>query len=121
MFGCDERGGRRYVLGDLRGNDFAGTAPGREGVEDDDLVILDGGLKFGLAVSPYVSICSMMNKSVQKLRPTYLARLWTPILTAVDLNPLKKFCLVRRLLVDVDLIVCAVSFDDRTKADIQVL
>jgi hypothetical protein len=40
------------VLDYLRGNDFAGTAPGREGVEDDDLVILDGGLEFGFAVSP---------------------------------------------------------------------
>jgi hypothetical protein len=56
-----------------------------------------------------------------KTRRTYLERLWTPILTAVDLNPLKKFCFVRRLLVDVDLIVCAVSFDDCTKSDIQVL
>ena len=44
------------VLDDLRGDDFAGTAPGREGVEDDDLVILDGGLEFGLAVCLSVSI-----------------------------------------------------------------
>jgi hypothetical protein len=44
-----ERGGGD-ILDDLRGDDFAGTAPGREGVEDDDFVILDGGLEFSLAV-----------------------------------------------------------------------
>jgi hypothetical protein len=55
MYVCDGRGGRWYVLDNLRGNDFAGTAPGRKGVEDDHLVILDGGLEFGFAVSPMLA------------------------------------------------------------------
>lgn len=34
---------------DLGGDGFARTAPGREGVEDDELVTGDGGLEFGFA------------------------------------------------------------------------
>lgn len=34
----------------MRGDDFAGSAPGGEAVEDDDLVVFDGGLEFRLAV-----------------------------------------------------------------------
>lgn len=38
------------LLDDLRSNDFAGSAPGREGVEDDDLVVFKSGLEFDFAV-----------------------------------------------------------------------
>ena len=74
------------VLDDLRGDDFAGTAPGREGVEDDDLVILDGGFELGLAVCLSVSIHKKELGAYEG--QTYFARLWTPILIAEDLNPL---------------------------------
>jgi len=39
-----------YALYDFRRNDLAGTAPGGEGIEYDDLVVFEGGLEFGLAV-----------------------------------------------------------------------
>ena len=42
---------RANVLDDLRGNDFARAAPGRKGVENDDLVIFDGRLEFSVAIS----------------------------------------------------------------------
>jgi hypothetical protein len=44
------RMGREYVLHDLRSNDFAGTAPGCKGIENDDLVFLKSGLELGFAV-----------------------------------------------------------------------
>jgi hypothetical protein len=38
-----------YELDNLRSNDFAGTTPGGERVDDDDGVIIDGGLELVLA------------------------------------------------------------------------
>jgi hypothetical protein len=35
----------------LRGDNFARAAPGCERVEDDDLVILDGGIELSLAIN----------------------------------------------------------------------
>jgi hypothetical protein len=43
------RGGK-YALHDLGSNDFAGTAPGCKGIENDDLVFLKSGLELGFAV-----------------------------------------------------------------------
>ena len=43
-------GGGGYELDDLRCDDLAGTAPGREGVEDDDLVLFEGGGELSFAV-----------------------------------------------------------------------
>lgn len=56
---------------------------------------------------------------VARRMATHLDRLWTPILTAEFLNPLNKLVFgmvfARRLC----LAVCAVSFDDLRKSDIQ--
>lgn len=48
------------VLSNVRSNDLARTAPGRECVEDHDLVVLDGGLELGLAGELLASIPSPM-------------------------------------------------------------
>lgn len=44
-------GGKGHSLDNLRGNDFARPTPGREGVKNNDIVVLDGRVEFGLAVS----------------------------------------------------------------------
>jgi hypothetical protein len=53
-----EEGGRwgRDVLYDLRRNDLAGTAPGCKGIENDDLVVLNGGLELCFAAHQNVSL-----------------------------------------------------------------
>ena len=116
------------ILYDLWRNDFAGTAPGCEGVEDDDLVFFDGGAVFSFAVEGnYVSIYSIkLNAIPCELKgagkSTHFARLWTPMLTVEFLNPLTKLFVKAVVLgLRFDLIVCAVSFDDLKKKDIQVL
>jgi hypothetical protein len=45
-------------LGDLRSDDLAWSAPGCEGVEDNDFVIVEGGLECAFAVMKHVSIYS---------------------------------------------------------------
>jgi len=42
--------GRINLLYDFGRNDLAGAAPGSKGIKDYDLVVVDGRLKFGLAV-----------------------------------------------------------------------
>lgn len=53
--------GREDVLYDLRGNDLAGTAPGREGIENDDLVVLNSGLELCFAVQSVSIFLSTIN------------------------------------------------------------
>jgi hypothetical protein len=43
-------GEEKYALHDLRSNDFAGTAPGCKGIENDDFVLLKSLLELGFAV-----------------------------------------------------------------------
>ena len=50
-------GKNRNLLYDLRSDNFAGSAPGREGIEDNDLVVLEGGLEFSLAVARKKNLC----------------------------------------------------------------
>lgn len=49
MMSVREMGGK-YALDDLRSNDFAGTAPGCKGIENDDLVMLKSVLELGFAI-----------------------------------------------------------------------
>jgi hypothetical protein len=64
MLGCRRYGfggGKRGrdlqdVLYDLWSNDLAGTTPGCEGIENDDLVVLKSGLELCFAVHHHVSI-----------------------------------------------------------------
>lgn len=46
------------VLYNLWSNDLAGTAPGREGIENDDLVVLKSGLELCFTVHHHISISS---------------------------------------------------------------
>jgi len=118
---------REDVLYDLRRNDLAGTAPGCEGIEDDDLVVLKRGLELGFAVHLSVSIHTpskhcRLSASQPWTRParggTYLERLWTPILTADCLNPRAKVWWMDG---DVVLVVLSSVVDDLKRSDINCL
>ena len=43
-------GEEKYALHDLRSNDFAGTAPGCKGIENDDFVLLKSLLELSFAI-----------------------------------------------------------------------
>ena len=62
MEGAEEKG--RNVLDNLRSNDLAGSAPGRKGIEDDDLVVFEGGLEFGLAMRGRKSMLAFVHPSI---------------------------------------------------------
>ena len=132
----------RNLLYNLRSDDFAGSAPGREGIEDNDLVILEGGLEFSLAVAgkkklvlaidhqdikpcPAQSISQTDNVRAEALgsRKTYLLRLWTPILTVVLWKPrLRMVLLMLMILAEEDddrSALFAVRAVDRARNDIQ--
>jgi hypothetical protein len=57
---------RKDLLDDLRSNDLARTAPGCEGIEDDDLVVLKSGLELYFAVH-HVSISPLLSRRVRSL------------------------------------------------------
>jgi len=89
-------GGGRDAL-DERGRDgLAGPAPGGEGVHHDDVVGLEGGVELGLAVCLLAisSAASLPHRRVGRSVGswTYLATLWTPMILAELLNPLKMCC-----------------------------
>jgi hypothetical protein len=71
------RGGKgegKYALYDFRRNDLARSAPGGEGIEDDDLVVFDGGLEFGLAVEDNFSISFSKNSNASSCCALIIAR-----------------------------------------------
>jgi hypothetical protein len=93
------------ILYNLRRDDLTRTTPSREGVEDNDGVVLEclGPLLFAVQITLSVSI------HLQTRCTTYLLTSWTPILLAVLLNPL----VVTGMLLLIELIFAYVFVDRR--------
>jgi hypothetical protein len=78
------------VLDDLRSNHFTRSTPSREGVEDNNVVLLERGVEFDFAIHTYhVSICPSVNS--QRTRPNIPANVMN---THLDSGTLKSSCAV---------------------------
>lgn len=74
----------RDVLDEGRRDGLAGAAPDGEGVEDDDFVLLDGGLELSHAVGGGGGQRGSWGGGDGRGVGAYLWTLWTPMILVVD-------------------------------------
>lgn len=76
---------RRDVLDEGRRDGLAGAAPDGEGVEDDDVVLLEGGIELGLAVGGEAVVSAGSGEAdMEGGGGAYFWTLWTPMILVVD-------------------------------------